>query len=115
MGDQDCYGGCIRSATILDQDSYVVGEHVPGGNSPRTSPSPAAAAFAEVHASEIVPPKPAAPVAGPTHRYNVPYLKTLDQRTGLVTVLLLNRVPTAIDQQFDKSLLTPASILLLRA
>ena len=72
--------GRLRNATILDYDSYVVGDYLAADGSPR--------------------------------RYNAPYLKNADERGRLAELLLENRVPTTIDQQFAKGLVFPATILL---
>jgi cell division protease FtsH len=46
-------------------------------------------------------------------RFNTPYLKAMGgDRQKLVDVLIANRVPLTIDQQFGKSLVGPLSILL---
>ncbi|MGH9077181.1 MAG: AAA family ATPase [Acidimicrobiales bacterium] len=76
--------GRISDATILDQDSYVVGHYVVHHAS---GPDGAAA-------------------------FNTPYLKAADARGQLLNILLAHDVPTTIDQQFGKSLLVPATILL---
>jgi ATP-dependent metalloprotease FtsH len=49
---------------------------------------------------------------GSIAEYNTPYLKTLNPRERLVDSLLENRIPVSIDQQFGKSLVQPASIVL---
>ncbi|HVL64815.1 MAG TPA: AAA family ATPase [Actinomycetota bacterium] len=49
---------------------------------------------------------------GTVRRYNMPYLKTTNTRERLVDVLVDNRVPTTIQQQFVKGLVIPATLLL---
>ncbi|HVL54210.1 MAG TPA: AAA family ATPase, partial [Vitreimonas sp.] len=68
----------ITTATILDQDAFVVGDYVRDD--------------------------------GTAGQYNTPYLR--DSRERLLGILLDNGVPTTIEQQFAKSLLYPATLLL---
>ena len=49
---------------------------------------------------------------GSVARYNVPYLKATNTRDQLVDVLVGNKVPTTVNQQFGKSLVGPATYLL---
>ncbi len=49
---------------------------------------------------------------GARRRYQAPYLKTLGTQERLVDILLRGRIPTTIDQQFAKSLVLPATLLL---
>jgi cell division protease FtsH len=70
----------IRSATILDQDAYVIGRYVRAN--------------------------------GAVARYNVPYFKGDAARDRLVQLVVDNKIPARINQQFLKSLVGPLSILL---
>jgi len=49
---------------------------------------------------------------GTVGTYNLPYLKAANSRERLVDVLIDNRVPTEIHQQFGKSLVLPATLLI---
>ena len=50
--------------------------------------------------------------AGELARYNVPFSKTSATRRDIEQLLIGNRVPTTVNQQFGKSLVGPATILL---
>lgn len=45
---------------------------------------------------------------GAVARYNVPYFKSETQRDRLVQLLIDNKIPSRINQQFAKSLITPS-------
>ena len=49
---------------------------------------------------------------GAVARFNVPYFKSETQRDRLVQLLIDNKIPSRINQQFAKSLIGPLSILL---
>ncbi len=49
---------------------------------------------------------------GTAAEYNAPYLRTAGSQDMLVQTLVRRRVPTTIDQQFAKSLVLPATLLL---
>ncbi|MFP5376425.1 MAG: AAA family ATPase [Acidimicrobiia bacterium] len=49
---------------------------------------------------------------GTIGQYNTPYLREGNSRERLLEILLANRVPTTIEQQFSKRLLYPATVLL---
>jgi len=49
---------------------------------------------------------------GTTAEYNVSYLQSPNPRERLIDLLVANRVPITIDQQFTKSLVLPASIFI---
>ena len=49
---------------------------------------------------------------GAVARFNVPYFKSETQRDRLVLILTDNKIPSRINQQFAKSLITPLSFLL---
>jgi cell division protease FtsH len=49
---------------------------------------------------------------GSIAEYNAPYLRTAGSQDMLVQTLVRRRVPTTIDQQFAKSLVLPATLLL---
>ena len=75
--------GRIKNARVLDQDSYVVGRYTPDGADGKAE-----------------------------RQYSTPYLRAGDSRTSLLEMLVANRVPTTIDQQYSKSLTAPATVLL---
>ena len=100
--------GLIRDARILDQDSFVVGQYVrppPGAALP-----PRGEASAGMGGLDLGQLQPAPP--GEVRSYSSPYLKVGDSRQAVLKVLLDRRVPTTIDQQYTKSLLQPATLLL---
>ncbi len=70
----------IKDASILSEDSVVVGSYVRAD--------------------------------GATRSYYVPYLKTSGSQERLLDILVRARIPTTIDQQFSKSLVLPATLLL---
>lgn len=70
----------LLSATILDADSYVVGEYE-GRDGSRV-------------------------------RYALPYLRTQNSRDFLVGILVSNDIPTTIRQQYAKTLVEPATLLI---
>ena len=49
---------------------------------------------------------------GAIARYNVPYFKSETQRDRLVQLLVDNKIPSRINQQFAKSLIAPLSFLI---
>ncbi len=49
---------------------------------------------------------------GSTGRYRVSYLRDGGALNNLIETLITNRIPTTVDQQFAKSLLGPATVLL---
>ena len=70
----------LKSARILDVDSYVVGSYVRDD--------------------------------GRIAAYNTPYLKATTSRERIIDILLNASVPTTIDQQTDKNLVSLASVLI---
>src|SRR5919202_2986139 len=50
--------------------------------------------------------------SGVVARYNLPYFRSEVLRERLADILLRKRVPTTIDQQFAKSLVLPATLLI---
>jgi len=101
-------GGLIRDARVLDQDSFVVGSYVkPPPGAPALGRGTAPGAMGGLALGEARPAPP-----GEVRSYSTPYLKAGDSRSAVLKVLLDRRVPTTIDQQYSKSLLQPATLLL---
>ena len=92
--------GRVRNATILDQDAYVVGRYVPGGDG---SATPAQLPQTGMGALNLPAQNPAA-VTGPTRPYAVAYLRAQNTREQLVQVLVSNGVAFTINQQNGKGL-----------
>ncbi|MGH9070354.1 MAG: AAA family ATPase [Acidimicrobiales bacterium] len=109
--------GEIINATVLDQDSYVIGQYYAGGAT--TSKAPTSKAGSSLGSDSglgglSVGSTPTGPTntSGLIHEFNTPYLKAANDRSQLLQILIGDNVPTTINQQFGKSLLVPATLLL---
>ena len=103
--------GQIREVRILDEDAYVVGTYVPNP----TAPAPEAAETAPAtHGGGIVELKPASaaitPAEGAVRTYNSPLVRTL--QPTIVAYMIERGIPTTVDQQVRKRVMSLAAILL---
>jgi len=96
--------GRVKSATVLDSDSYVVGTYVPSDAiNGQTVPQ------GGIGDGHLRSDRAAAEL---TREFNTPYLRTQNTRDSLVKLLIANKVPTTIDQQVNKDLIAPVSLVL---
>ncbi len=102
--------GRVHSARILDQDAVIVGRYIRRCPDDEVALPPAAPTDQTATGSEAAPAGECP--TGEVGSYYSPYLKVQGAKDRLLDLLLQNRVPLTIDQQFSKSLIGPATFLI---
>lgn len=108
--------GRIKTATILDEDAYVIGRYVKAGSGDLSDSAAAADADGmggdHEHGSDLAlgQPEEQAGPAGDERAYNAPLVR--GTQGTLLRLLLENRIPTYVNQQVGKRVANLATYLI---